>query len=316
MDIQHWNSLLKAHAPRFGAFLQSWEWGEFQKAVGRRVERVLLEKPEGFMLAQAVQLSLPLGWKYWLAAKGPVGTLPLRTMVSELRRTLHPTVFVQLEPTTESIGWKGKDRQPSTSAVIDLTQGIESILAVMKQKTRYNVRLAEKKGVTLRTAGVEAFEDFERLMEQTAVRDEFSLHPMAYYRTMLETLQGGDVHAYLAFADYDGRPLAVNLMIDFNGQRTYLHGASSNLHRNVMAPYFLQYSLIKDAVEKGMTSYDFYGIAPIGSDENHPWAGITRYKLGFGGEVVATPGTFDVATSLPVYLLYRGAKMLQKLKKR
>lgn len=314
MDRQHWNNLLKAHAPRFGGFLQSWEWGEFQKAAGRTIERILIEQPEGFMLAHAVELSLPLGWKYWLVPKGPVGTLPMRTMLRALRK-LQPSAFVQVEPSVEVAGMKAKDRQPSTSSVIDLTVGLDAILSGMKPKTRYNIRLAEKKGVTFRIAGEECFEDFQRLMEQTATRDAFSLHPMAYYRTMLETLREGDVRAFLAFADYDGRPLAVNLMVDFNGQRTYLHGASSNLHRNVMAPYFLQYSLIDDAVAQGMTSYDFYGVAPVGSGEDHPWAGITRYKLGYGGEVVTMPGTFDVPTSLPVYLLYRGAKLFQRKRK-
>lgn len=307
---------MKEFAPRFGAFLQSWEWGEFQQAVGRKVERVLIEGDGGVMVAQAVQLDLPFGWRYWMLPKGPLGSLPMTRMLKELKRGLFPPgVFVRVEPAENPGGWPVKDMHPSTSSVIDLTQGMDAIVAGMKQKTRYNIRLAEKKGVTVRIAGAEAFEDFQRLMEQTAVRDHFSLHPMEYYRTMLTALQG-DVKAFLAFADYDGRPLAVTLMIDFLGQRTYLHGASSNLHRNVMAPYLLHQELMKDAIAKGMTTYDLYGVAPVGSGDDHPWAGITRFKQGFGGETVSMPGTFEVPLSMPTYLLFRAAKMLQRFRRR
>lgn len=316
MDRKIWNERVREFAPRFGAFLQSWEWGEFQQAVGRKVERILIDGNDGVMVAQAIQLELPFGWRYWLLPKGPLGNVPMSRMARELKRGLFPSgVFVRMEPKEVPGGWRVKDMQPSTSSVIDLTAGMDAVVAGMKQKTRYNIRLAEKKGVKVRIAGAEAFDDFQRLMEQTAVRDGFSLHAMEYYRTMLTALKG-DVNAFLAFADYDGRPLAVTLMIDFAGQRTYLHGASSNLHRNVMAPYVLHAELMKDAIEKGMMSYDLYGVAPVGSGEHHPWSGITRFKQGFGGETVSMPGTFELPMSLPLYALFRGAKLLQSIRRK
>lgn len=315
MERQAWNNLVRQYAPRFGAFLQSWEWGAFQESLGRRVERVHINNTHGVLVAQGVQLDLPFGGKYWTVPKGPLGTMPLARREKELKRILCDGAFVRVEPSNEPSGWKVKDVQPSTTSILDLTQGREVMLATMKAKTRYNMRLAEKKGVTTRVTGVETFADFQRLLEQTAVRDNFSLHPASYYAAMLEQVRG-EARAFLAFADYEGRPIAANLMVDFNGQRTYLHGASSNLHRNVMAPYVLHMRLIDDALARGMTSYDFWGVAPIGSGESHPWAGISRFKLGFGGEVVAMPGTFDLPTTLPVYAMYRAAKLFQTFRRR
>lgn len=309
--------------PRFGGFLQSWEWGEFQSSIGRGVRRLAVERGGMQLVAQAVQLPLPFGWSYWFLPKGPLGSMPMQTATRELTLSIPDGAFFRTEPTESCRGWQVKDMDPSTSSILDLTIGWDALAEGMKAKTRYNIRLAEKKGVTIEIAGIEAFDDFTRLLEQTAVRDGFSLHPLEYYRAMLQTLgpsttpeSSGDVHAFLAIARFEGRPIAANLMIDFNGQRTYLHGASSNLHRNVMAPYLLHKHLIVDAIEQGMTSYDFWGVAPVGSSASHPWAGVTRFKLGFGGEIVSMPGTIDVPTNIVIYMLYRAARLWRKPRRR
>jgi lipid II:glycine glycyltransferase (peptidoglycan interpeptide bridge formation enzyme) len=184
----------------------------------------------------------------------------------------------------------------------------------MKPKTRYNIKLAEKKRVTIRIAGPEAFDEFMVLMKDTAKRDGFSLHLADRYLNMLKVLKGGECRAFLAFADFEGKALAANLMIDSFGMRTYLHGASSSEMRNVMAPYALHWHLIKDAAERGMSAYDFWGIAPVGAPEDHPWAGITRFKLGFGAEVVEMPGTFDFPLSTFWYGIYKLARRVSGLK--
>lgn len=316
-DRTAWNTMVRAHAPRFGAFLQSWEWGEFQAFLGRGIRRLAIARDGKTLVAQAVQLPLPFGWSYWLVPKGPCGTMPAAIALRELPLSIPGGAFFRTEPVKECRGWRVKDLNPSTSSVLDLTVGWHAIEAGMKAKTRYNARLAEKKGVAVEVAGLEAFDDFTRLLEQTATRDGFSLHPLEYYRAMLELLDGsGDVRAFLAIARYEGRPIAANLMVDFNGQRTYLHGASSNLHRNVMAPYLLHKFLIADAIEKGMTTYDFWGVAPVGSSPSHPWAGVTRFKLGFGGEIVSMPGTYDIPTNIFIYALYRAARLWRKPRRR
>ncbi len=317
MNHIEWNNLVTKHAPRFGAFLQSWEWGEFQESLGRKVERIHREKNDAVVVAQAIRFELPFGWKYWFVPKGPIGSMEPKRAAKMLRRSFPTGIFLRLETEKDCGGWRVRDMNPSTTSVLDLTHGWEAIEAGMKAKTRYNIRLAEKKGVTVDVSGLEAFEDFTRLLEQTAVRDGFSLHPIGYYKAMLESLNGGGaVRAFLAIARYDDRPIAANLMVDFNGQRTYLHGASSNLHRNVMAPYLLHKFLLVDAIEKGMSSYDFWGVAPVGASLKHPWAGVTRFKLGFGGEIVSTGGTVDFSLNAPLYAVYRAVRMLRKPRRR
>lgn len=315
-DRLAWNDAIMADAPRFGAFLQSFEWGEFQESLGRTVRRLAVNKGGERLHATAIQLPLPFGWSYWLVPKGPVGTMAATKAAKELALSIPGGAFFRVEPKTSCRGWRVKDMNPSTTSILDLTVGMDAIDAGMKAKTRYNIRLAEKKGVTIEIGGPEACEDFARLLEQTATRDGFSLHPREYYRAMLAQLQGGEVRAFLAIARYEGRPIAANLMVDFRGQRTYLHGASSNLHRNVMAPYLLHKYLIADAIAQGMTTYDFWGVAPVGSPLSHPWAGVTRFKLGFGGEIVSMPGTIDMPTNALIYGVYRFAKLWRKPRRR
>lgn len=316
MDRQAWNNLVKKHAPRSGAFLSSYEWGEFQRSLGRKVARVRRIGQSGEMLAQAVKMDLPLGQFYWLISKGPNGTMSLNEMIKILRDELPEATFLRLEPAIETDLLQVPDVQPSTTVMIDLTAPSETILQAMKSKTRYNIRLAERKGVVCRRVGLDYFDDFIRLMEQTTHRDRFRAHPDAYYRAMLETMSSGECRAFLAMAFYEERPLAANLVIDFHDVRTYLHGATSNLHRNVMAQYALHHHLIEDAKRAGLAHFDFWGIAPDGAPESHPWFGITRYKKGYGGEVVSAPGTFDLPIKHIVYSGYRNIRRLRRLANR
>ena len=306
--------MVSQHAPAFGGFLQSWEWGEFQRRNGRSVERIDHVDESGRTIAQAIRMPLPLGQSYWSVPKGPIGKASLDRQIEVLRERLPGAMFMRVEPSMQSSLMQVKDVQPSTTLMLDLSSGQEAILAQMKSKTRYNIRLSEKKQVEAKIVGLDHFEDFVRLMKQTTTRDQFRSFPEKYYRKMLEVVQGEGANAFLAMAFYEGRPLVGNVMVDFAGVRTYLHGASSNLHRNVMAPYWLQWFLIKDAAEKGMMKFDFWGIAPEDAGEDHPWQGITRYKRGFGGEVVSMPGTFDLPMRHLWYGLYKGVKRLRSPK--
>ncbi len=309
MEKAYWNNLVQEYAPSFGAFLQSWEWGEFQEQLGRDVRRIDHVGPEGRTIAQAIGMPLPLGQRYWYLPKGPLGKAVLTKQVTALREQLSDAVFLRMEPDAASDFLRIKDVQPAETLVLDLEKGEEGLLAEMKAKTRYNIRLAAKKGVECKIVGFEYFDDFIRLFEQTTQRDRFAGWPPQYYRTMLEVLKG-EAHAYLAMAFYEGRPLVANLMIDFGDTRTYLVGSSSNLHRNVMAPYGLHWFLIQDAIAKGFKTFDFWGIAPEGV-ENHPLVGVTRYKKGYGGRVVEMPGTFDLPQKHLWYAAYKGMKRVR-----
>lgn len=314
MDRREWNEQVERHAPRFGAFLHSYEWGEFQRTLGRSVERVYAKDDQGVVMAQAIKMDMPLGQYYWYVPKGPISTAPMEHQVEVLREHLPDAMFLRIEPQEGGRMLKVPDMQPSTTTVLDLTKSEEELLAQFKSKTRYNIRLAERKGVETKVVNIKRFEDFVRLLDQTTNRDDFSAHPHTYYRTMVEVMRSENAKAYLAMAFYQGRPLVANIMVDFAGVRTYLHGASSNLHRNVMAPYLLHWYLIKDAKRRGFHTFDFWGIAPIGSSEKHPWAGITRYKNGFDGEIIEDPGTFDLPIKHIWYSAYRGVRRMRRMR--
>ncbi len=295
--------------------MQSYEWGELQEALGFKVKRIFEETPKGTVVAQLLELPIPFGKKYYFAPKGPLGTASPAVMIDVLRKHVPGAAFLKIEPAVKfKKAVPASERHPEHTVLAPLSANFEETLEKMKSKTRYNIRLAEKKHVTIRTAGVEAFEEFILLMAQTARRDGFAPHLPNRYQKMLEILKGGECKAFLAFADFEGQPLAANLMIDSFGTRTYLHGASSNEMRNVMAPYALHAHLMKDAAEKGLTAYDFWGIAPPGSGDDHPWAGITRFKLGFSENVVSMPGTYDIPLSSFWYGLYKMGRRLRGLK--
>jgi len=313
MDRSTWNSHIAQFQPAFGGFLQSWEWGSFQRSVGRPVERLFFHEEKTF-LAQAIKMDLPFGQHYWVVPKGPLGDMSSAEMINRLRENLPDGVFFRIEPQQHPRTVKVSDVHPATSLVVDLEQSEEDLLASMKSKTRYNIRVAERKGVECRHVDIDHFDDFVRLLDQTSHRDQIRSHQKTYYKSMLEVMQHGEARAFLAMAFYEDRPLAANIIVDFAGQRTYLHGATSNLHRNVMPQYALHWFLMQEAKQKGMKSFDFYGIAPDGADEQHPWFGITRYKKGFGGMIVEDPGTFELQSSFIWYGAYRLAKKIRHLK--
>lgn len=312
MDSQAWNQLVHKHAPPFGAFLQAWEWGEFQESLGRKIERIAEGEQ---VIAQAVQIELPFGQYYWYVPKGPLGSGDMQAKIEILREAFGDAVMLRIEPTEHPKFVQVQDMQPAHTQILDLTKGEERLLKDMKSKTRYNIRLAERKGVETRIVGLEHFEDFTRLLQQTTTRDKFSGHEERYYKKMLEALDGtGDVRVFLAMAFFEDHPIAGNIMIDFGDTRTYLHGASSNLHRNVMGPHALHMYLIRDAIEKGFKRFDLWGVAPEGAGASHPWFGITRYKTGWGGDAVSMPGTFDLPVKHMWYSAYRMVKTMRKLK--
>lgn len=311
---QEWDALVAPFAPASGAFLQSWGWGEFQMHHGRDVKRIAVVNEGKVMIAQAVKLAAPLGISYWLVPKGPLGTLTGEDMRKILVEALSVGVdYIRTESIAKLPGtMTAKEMHPQTTRLLDLSVGYENVFNDFNPKARYNMRLGRKKGVECAFVGLERFDDFVDLMKQTAERDAFNIHETEYYREML-TVLGSNVscHAQLALASRDGVPLATVIVVDAFGMRTYLHGASGNTLRELKAPQVLQDFVIRDACEKGLLIYDFWGIAPPGSTEKHPWWGITRFKEGFGGYVYATAGTFDIPVNVGKYGLYRAAKMVR-----
>jgi lipid II:glycine glycyltransferase (peptidoglycan interpeptide bridge formation enzyme) len=214
-------------------------------------------------------------------------------------------VFIRFEPNTSV--WEGKGTktisiQPAKTIILDLTQGEEEILAAMHQKTRYNIRLAEKKGVNI-TIDNSRIEEFLALMHTTTERDKFFAHSDNYYRTMAKF---DPDFIQLILAEFEGRVIAAGLFCFCAPTAVYMHGASSNEFRNIMAPYLLQWTAIKKARGLGLKYYDFYGI------DAKKWPGVTRFKEGFGGEEVDYAGTFDLVLKPFWYFVYHLLRFVRR----
>jgi lipid II:glycine glycyltransferase (peptidoglycan interpeptide bridge formation enzyme) len=176
----------------------------------------------------------------------------------------------------------------------------------MHKKTRYNIRLAEKKGVTVEKAGVEALAEWYGLYRQTAERDQISIHSETYYRDLFA--HAPDLTLWLA--RFEGKLLAGNIVLRHGNQAVYLYGASSNEHRNLMAPYALQGAAMRDARDSGATEYDLFGIPPT-NNPDHPMHGLYRFKTGFGGDRVHRNGAWDFVFRPFAWLVWSNADALR-----
>jgi len=214
------------------------------------------------------------------------------------------------------------DVQPPDTVLLGLEPSEAELLAGMKPKWRYNVRLAEKKGVVVEErrgeAALAALPEFYRLYEATSERDRIALHPEAYYARLFslaaERAAAGDdprPDLRLWIARHEGQALAAIVTLFRGGEAVYLYGASSNEKRNLMPAYALQWAAIKAAKAAGCTVYDFYGIPPL-DDPEHPMAGLYRFKTGFGGEIAHRAGSWDYALRPAVYGAFRAAEGLRR----
>jgi len=199
--------------------------------------------------------------------------------------------------------------QPRRTIIVDLRGSGEEILARMKQKCRYNIRLAEKKGVAVRTWDDVAA--FHRMVLATGERDVFGVHSLEYYRRAYDLFHEAGMCEMLV-AEYEGRPLAA-LMVFARGKRAwYFYGASTDESRNLMPTYLLQWEAMRWAKARGCEEYDLWGVpdedeatleANFETRRDGLW-GVYRFKRGFGGELRRAAGALDRVYNLPLYRLY------------
>lgn len=164
----------------------------------------------------------------------------------------------------------------------------DELLQSFKSKCRYNIRLAKRKGVTCGYYGKERLGDFYRLMKETHKRDGFQMRSKKYFAQMMDAL-GERCRLYLC--DYQGKALAGAICVNYGGRTTYVYGASTSAHREVMPCYLMQWEMICWAVESGCTVYDFGGV-PHWYEPNHPNYGVYRFKTGFNGRLAVYAGEF------------------------
>jgi peptidoglycan pentaglycine glycine transferase (the first glycine) len=300
VSLAEWNQYLVFHP--HAHILQTGEWGELKEGFGWKAVHLI----SGDAGVQILFRKLPLGLTIAYIPKGPIFNGE-RSMVNNgfwveidsICKKQH-AIFCKIEIDSWDDGpmpmlqvsssiISPHNIQPPRTLIIDIKGTEEEILARMKQKTRYNIRLAEKKGVTVRAWN--NVSEFHNMMLITGERDNFGVHSMEYYRRAYELFHTVNMTELLV-AEYDGKHLAA-LMVFACGKRAwYMYGASTDEERNRMPTYLLQWEAIKWARAKGTQEYDLWGVP----DEDEPtleagfetrhdglW-GVYRFKRGFGGE--------------------------------
>ena len=188
----------------------------------------------------------------------------------------------------------------------------EELMASFHQKTRYNIRLATRKGVEVKICGKEMIPAFSELMLVTGVRDGFVTRQPEYFAAMLDNL-GEHCRLYMAF--HEGTPIAGTLAIWYGDKVWYLYGASSNEHRNLMPNYLLQWEMIQWATEKGCRVYDFRGVPGL-VPEDHPLYGLVKFKRGFNGDYTEFIGELDLVLKPLVYhAMEKGTAVFKELRR-
>jgi len=309
--------------------LQTASWGELKSSFGWQVARVIAPVTSGpsnavqtlSCGAQILFRKLPLGFSIAYIPKGPVGDrweslLPEIDALCRRQRA----VFLKIEPDQMEGGSKPVDPpagfirglqsiQPPRTLVVDLGKDEADILDRMKQKTRYNVRLALKKGVIVRQFG--DVDLFCRLMRMTGQRDRFGVHSQDYYQRVYDLFSPRE-ECVMLLAEYEGEPLAA-LMVFARGQRAwYFYGASADTQRERMPTYILQWEAMRWARQRGCLEYDLWGVPDADEktlESNFAlrtdglW-GVYRFKRGFGGELRRAAGPWDRVYAPMIYRLY------------
>jgi lipid II:glycine glycyltransferase (peptidoglycan interpeptide bridge formation enzyme) len=327
------------------SFLQSAMWGRFKARFGWEAKAFSVDWEQGAERPEAARPLLTLSrriapflsmtyipWGPELPAAFPDDPHSRASAAEELARTLQPflsSAFIRFDPPwfvsegppqfpTGRFRRASADIQPPDTVLVDLTPPLEQILAAMKTKCRYNIGLAEKRGVVVcehenSGSGIEVF---YRLLTETAQRDGIAVHNIEYYKALFEEIQGESrrtvpTQLRLYTAKHENDDLAAIVALFRGKQATYLYGASSNNKRNLMAPYALQWKAMQDAKAFGCEVYDLFGIPP---DENpdHPMAGLYRFKTGFGGAIIHRPGSWDYPYKPELHALFKRAESLRK----
>lgn len=321
LNKEEWEILYEQNRDQH--LLQTYEWGELKSRFGWTPLRLLVQD----QVVQILFRHLPLGYSI---AYLPKKNLDLKNdkLWSEIDHfcKTKKAIFLKIEQDKfleEEVGVSefpgfllGKSIQPRRTIEVRL-DGVEDIwLDRMKPKTRYNIRLAEKKGIKVKNSN--DIETFQNLMMETSQRDKFGVHSKSYYQEAFQLFQDKN-NVALLLAYYENIPLA-GLMVFKNGKRSwYFYGASNNLERNRMPTYLLQFEAMKWSKSLGCETYDLWGIPDFeesvleGEFENRSdglW-GVYRFKRGFGGEIKRSFPALDRVYNFP---LYKAFEIFQKFR--
>lgn len=295
--------------------LQAWMWGEFRKKAGNEVVRL--------NFGQLTLHKIPFT-KYKIGAfiKGSAPTIKIIIELKKLAKK-EKLIFIKLEPNISTNKEKviellkeegavsGKTLFTPTSFWLDLTKGEEEMLKSFHSKTRYNIRLAEKRGVKVKEDNSgKAFEAYIKLTRETVERQGFYAHSEKYHRLMWKTLHtemiksGKKPIARLLTATYQGKVITAWILFVWKDFLYYPYGASSHKARRVMANNLVMWEAIKYGKSLGLATFDLWG--------REPGKGFTKFKEGYSPQIIEFIGTWDLITS-PFYYLYRAAEVVRWL---
>ncbi len=330
-----WDHFVAGHP--HGHVLQTSRWAQLKAGFGWSTDRVILNSPDGEIVAGTSLLFRRLPWGQTLAyaPKGPLvnweDSQQARRLLDAMQATCrrHHAALLKVEPELETPPASGgrlenlglhvsaQRVQPLSTIHIALTPDEDTILSRMKPKWRYNIRLAERKGVTVRQAELADLPAIQGLLEQTGARDGFGVHSAPYYRRATELFAPDGSMTWL-LAEHEGRLLAAIAVFALGSMAWYMWGASSDADRNLMPNHALQWAAMRWARERGCRVYDLWGIPDeVGDDpgaytDPESWGddglwGVYRFKQGFGGRVVRYIGAWDAPISPLGHSLYRTA---------
>ena len=329
-----------------GHILQTVAWGDLKARTGWAPVRYLVEErgtgaPRGAISVLLRRLPLP-GIRLYLgyAPRGPVIDYADEAAMSELFASVagdlrrRGAIALKIDPDvaadridvvdrlerlglrrmTRGLGFEGV--QPRFVFRLPLRGPAEEIMASFQPKTRYNIRLAQRRGVTVRVGTTrEDLRTFYRILVETARRDRFLVRAESYYQDMWELLVEKRL-ARLFLADHEGETLAGTMAFILGDKAWYVYGASSNARREVMPNYLLQWTMIRWAKDSGCNLYDFRGVSG-NLDPSDPLYGLFRFKKGFGAEFTEFIGEFDLVLSSSWYHAYAyGEPLYRRLRAR
>lgn len=314
VSLAEWNQYLQKHPNTH--LLQTGEWGELKSAFGWKPVRVVT----GDAGVQIMFRQLPLGFTIGYIPKADFRGQPSAFSEIDSVCKQNRAIFLKLEPDAwedsplrmrEALGLRVSPHniQPPRTILVDIKGSEDAILARMKQKTRYNIRLAEKKGVAVR-----AWNDlpaFHQMMLVTGGRDGFGVHSYEYYKVAYELMHPKGMCEVL-LAEFEGKPLAALFVARYGNRASYLYGASTEQERNRMPTYLLQWEAMKWAKRRGCEEYDLWGVPDedegtleANFEKRHDglW-GVYRFKRGFGGELKRAAQAMDRVYNPLLYWAY------------
>lgn len=319
-DEVQWDAFVATNEPLCGGLLQSWGWGIFQRSCGNKIFRFISEdKDDWLMVIFIVELTLPFHKRILYIPRGPIFQKKvsfqlqiqlLGTFISMFQEkyAIPEHIFFRLDSYWEEkedirnilkqSGWHEAFRsiQPRETLLVQLEKKEEVLWKELKQKTRYNIQIARRYGVCVRSVladDVSSFQKFYQLLCETAKRDHFFLHPENYYKNMLWTKGKKEPLFQLFVAETENTLHAGAIVGFFGGIATYLHGASHYESRAFMSPYMLHWEIMQEAQRRHCRAYDLNGVRDKKSPSS--WEGITRFKRGFAPleEILSNIGTWE-----------------------